>query len=795
MSAQSSWFTPRRDWEGRNALVPIDTCYRMLDLFAWTSAVTGAVAVIFVGLTNGGAILAIPIYWIAVVAVIVQCIAGVFRGLPFLVRYGCFAGAMSVFLLCTTVVFGITPNWAFFVILLMASAGLLFGTRVGLWASGVLCAVHIVIAWGWVKGYLPVTGLGPEAARAYTDFASAKVWGRVVIISAVGFTALQLLLRYMLSDMHRALGDANNSLRLLAAEQDRRERSERKFAAVFEQSPDICGITRADDGRLLELNRSFETHTGWTRAEALGRTTNEIGFWPDPVDRERAVKIAREQGGLIAHEVIWGNRAGERRVGLMSMRPMELDGEPVFNVVIRDITDRRRRERAVQVFNELTAGMTGREFFTATVRHLATELAVRYAFMVEVTSRPEGVAIGRTLAAWDHGPMADFAYDLPGSPCQNVVNGGLCHYPDRLVELFPADPALVQLQARSYAGLPIRDHDGRTIGLVAVLDDKPMPDAGAASLLLVLIAARAAAELQRLRTEREITELNAALEARVRERTAELAARVAEVERLHVEEQALMRDLRASQQSADRTAARLQEVNAHLLSANQELEAFSHTVSHDLRAPLRNITGFLELFGRRTSGQLDPESERFVAVVNTEATRMGHLIDDLLTFSRIGRTEMKLQPVDLRALVAAVREDLRGDIGERAIDWEIGALPAVRGDPALLKQVLANLLGNAVKFTRHSAAPRIEVGSSPAARTERTVTIFVRDNGAGFNPKYLDKLFGVFQRLHNPRDFEGTGIGLANVKRIITRHGGRVWAEGQIDRGATFYFTLAAAES
>src|SRR6185369_2030820 len=244
-----------------------------------------------------------------------------------------------------------------------------------------------------------------------------------------------------------------------------------------------------------------------------------------------------------------------------------------------------------------------------------------------------------------------------------------------------------------------------------------------------------------------------ALEARVRDRTAELAARVAEVERLHVEEQALMRDLRSSQQSADRTAARLQEVNSNLLAANQELEAFSHTVSHDLRAPLRNITGFLELFARRTNGKLDPEAERFVTVVNTEATRMGHLIDDLLTFSRIGRTEMQLRPVDLAGLVAVVREDLRTDIGDRVIAWGVGALPTVRGDPALLRQVMANLLGNAVKFTRHCAAPRIEVGFTPAARGERTVTVFVRDNGAGFNPKYLDKLFGVFQRLHNPRDF------------------------------------------
>jgi len=298
---------------------------------------------------------------------------------------------------------------------------------------------------------------------------------------------------------------------------------------------------------------------------------------------------------------------------------------------------------------------------------------------------------------------------------------------------------------------------------------------------------------ERKEAEEAVRRLNRELEQRVGERTAELAARVTEVERLNTEQQALMRDLRTSQQAADRTAARLQEANSNLLAANQELEAFSYSVSHDLRAPLRNITGFLELLGRRAQGRLDPEGERFVSVVTTEAGRMGMLIDDLLTFSRIGQTEMRLQPVDLGALVADVRDGLKPDVGERAVEWQIGPLPVVRGDPALLRQVVANLLGNAVKFTRRCPAARIEVGAGAPARGEHLVTIFVRDNGAGFNPRYLDKLFGVFQRLHNSRDFEGTGIGLANVKRIITRHGGRVWAEGQVDRGATFYFTLAPA--
>jgi PAS domain S-box-containing protein len=280
--------------------------------------------------------------------------------------------------------------------------------------------------------------------------------------------------------------------------------------------------------------------------------------------------------------------------------------------------------------------------------------------------------------------------------------------------------------------------------------------------------------------------LNLELEQRVTARTAELQARTEEALRFAEE-------LRGSQQEADRGAARLQEVNANLMAANRELEAFSYSVSHDLRAPLRNITGFIELLAKREAGRMDAEGERFVAVVTAEAGRMGRLIDDLLTFSRIGRADLVRQPLALEPLVAEVREELGAETAGRTIEWRVGALPPVLGDHALLRQVVANLVGNAVKFTRRRPAAVIEIGAAAMKPGDPQVTFFVRDNGAGFNPKYLDKLFGVFQRLHNARDFEGTGIGLANVKRIIARHGGRVWAEGAVEQGAVFYFTLPPA--
>ena len=303
---------------------------------------------------------------------------------------------------------------------------------------------------------------------------------------------------------------------------------------------------------------------------------------------------------------------------------------------------------------------------------------------------------------------------------------------------------------------------------------------------------------RRLRTElderrRILAELGEA-QARLVENTRELEARIAEVEQLNHDQQSLMRDLRVSQEAAARSASQVSEVNSHLLAANLELETFCYTVSHDLRAPLRNVTGFLELLRSRTTGRIDAESERFISILGAETVRMGMLIDDLLTFSRLGAAKMRTEPVAIDAVAATVRGELAPDLEGRVVEWQIGRLPLVSGDPILLRQVVANLLGNAAKFTRRREIARIEIGATMPTRGEKMVTIFVRDNGAGFNPKYHDKLFGVFQRLHHSRDFEGTGIGLATVKRIIARHGGRVWAEGQIDQGATFYFTLPVSE-
>jgi PAS domain S-box-containing protein len=225
-----------------------------------------------------------------------------------------------------------------------------------------------------------------------------------------------------------------------------------------------------------------------------------------------------------------------------------------------------------------------------------------------------------------------------------------------------------------------------------------------------------------------------------------------------------------------------------LTAANQELEAFTYTTAHDLRAPLRHMHGFACLLQATWYERLDSDGRRFLDKIINSSKEMGQLLDALLNFSRLGRVELEQQNVSLQQLVERVQQELQPEENGRALTWEIGELPEVLGDQSLLHQVMFNLLSNAVKYSRRTDAPRISIGTQDAKGD--MVTVFVRDNGAGFEMQYVNKLFRVFERLHRTEDFEGTGIGLAIVRRVVERHGGRVWAEGVPGQGATFYFSL-----
>ena len=234
----------------------------------------------------------------------------------------------------------------------------------------------------------------------------------------------------------------------------------------------------------------------------------------------------------------------------------------------------------------------------------------------------------------------------------------------------------------------------------------------------------------------------------------------------------------------------LERRSAELEASNKELEAFAYSISHDLRAPLRHMVGFAELLRQHAVTALDEKSRRYTTTILDAAKRMGALIDDLLAFSRIGRAETRASTVSLRQLVNEVVEEMRPDMAGRTVSWRIGDLPDLYCDRSMLRMVFVNLITNAIKFTRPRERAEIEIGSFEDARG---VVVFVRDNGVGFDMKYSNKLFRVFQRLHRSEEFEGTGIGLATVQRIIQRHGGTVWAEGSVNGGATFFLAVPPA--
>lgn len=254
-----------------------------------------------------------------------------------------------------------------------------------------------------------------------------------------------------------------------------------------------------------------------------------------------------------------------------------------------------------------------------------------------------------------------------------------------------------------------------------------------------------------------------------------------DIQRREAQEQVQQLNAELEQRVADRTA--------QLERVNSELEAFSYSVSHDLRAPLRHIDGFAQMLAARNADNLDDTARRHLAVICDGAQSMGQMIDDLLSLARLERQHVARERTDLNAIVRRVIQDLQGDIGSRTIEWTCDPFPAVDCDPGLIKLVFTNLLSNAVKYTGKREVARISISMQ---QSQEGAVFAVADNGAGFDQQYHAKLFGVFQRLHRADEFEGTGIGLATVRRIVHKHGGRIWAEAALDRGATFFFTLGA---
>jgi PAS domain S-box-containing protein len=541
--------------------------------------------------------------------------------------------------------------------------------------------------------------------------------------------------------------------------------SEARLRQIIDLVP-VFIFAKDRHGRFLLVNQTLSAAYGLTPAEVEGRTQQELvlneGESLRFLEADREV-IESGRPKFIAQEQ-FTDAQGQVHVLQTTKVPFAISptGEPAVLGASVDITERRRMEQALReseghfrFLNELTEATRAladpAAIMAVITRMLGGHLHASRCAYAEVERDGEQFTFRHDFADGCASTAGPHLLSRFGPRAVTKLHGGqtlVIRHVDR--ELLPAEGAdmfnSLGIQAAIICPLV---KEGVLRALMAVQQTAPRNWQPREISLVQDLVERCWAKIERRTAEETIHRLNTGLERRVTERTAQLEA------------------------------------------ANHELEAFSYSVSHDLRAPLRHISGFVQLLQEDAGPALSETGHRHLATILASSRRMGVLIDDLLGFSRVGRMALQKAEVDLDALVRLTLDDFAAETQDRSIAWVVHSLPSVRADRALLHLVLVNLVGNAVKFTGRRDAARIEIGHVPAGEGE--AVIFIRDNGAGFDPHYAGKLFGVFQRLHHQNEFAGTGIGLANVQRIILRHGGRVWAEGVVDGGATFYFSLPNA--
>ncbi len=634
--------------------------------------------------------------------------------------------------------------------------------------------------------------------------------------------------------------------------------SEHKFAKVFSSSPLPIALTRLSDGRYLDVNQAWVRLHGWSREEAVGRTSLELGTWISTQERQKWIDALASNGHVSGLDVRFGTRGGAPRDVLLSSELIDLAGEPCALVMVVDVTERKRIEAGLR---EAEAALRASEEWlrlasesaevglwewdvASNAIHWNTELKRIFGFPPERTGmtlddftgaiHPDdveatGQAFGTAMAQhglYDHefrfirsdGSLrwlharGHAEYDVAGRAFR-MMGAGI-----DITQFKEAEAALVKDRAlretiireateglcvcHAVAEFPfvqftvwnkrMEEMTGYTMADINRMGwyQSVYPDAE--------LQARAVARMERMRLgedmageEWEITRADG------EKRLLRISSRMLELgeEGLHV--LALMEDVTLRRQAEAEIhrlnaelESRVRERTAELQAANKELESFAYSISHDLRAPLRGIDGFSHLLAEEYGDKLDAQGRGYLERVRRAAQRMGTLIDDILELSRVSRLGMRRAPVDLSELAREILDERSRAAPKQAAHLVIAADCVAFGDPQLLRVLLQNLLENAWKYSSREAAPRIEFG---CAMEDGECVFHVRDNGVGFDMQYAGRLFTPFQRLHGAEAFEGTGIGLATVARVVNRHGGRVWAESAVGQGATFRFTLGPA--
>ncbi len=534
-----------------------------------------------------------------------------------------------------------------------------------------------------------------------------------------------------------------------AEEQSKRalRTSEERFSKAFNFSPLGMTITRLSDGLFVEANPANERVIGWTQDDLRGRTSIEVGVWIDEKDREAYVQTLRLHGRLQGYETRMRSRQGEVVPVKVWAEIIDIGGEHCALSFTLNVAEEKRRQDTLINLAEGVSAHTGEAFFLSLAERLAAATASQGVVVVELSGPQDGeslaLRIGDELQANRRMSLTHTTYS------RLLTNEGLLVLDLESSQLVQSTPPFDPDLVGALAGMALRDADGTPIGLLAVVWYGAMLPSDETRALIQVFASRCNAELVRLQRDREILRLQATLEQRVQKRTEQLQY------------------------------------------LNQELETFSYSVSHDLKSPLRSIDGFMHLLQEQLAGRLHAQDDELIQRVMASVARMNTLINDLLSLARVSQGQLQRTRVNLSELVMDVVRRERDRDSEREVEVHIEPDLHANCDPRMAHIVFENLIGNAWKYSRHTPRARIEFGSCHDPETGET-GFHVQDNGAGFDMARADRLFKPFTRLHGSNEFEGSGIGLATVRRIIERHGGQIRGEGHPGQGARFCFSFGS---